>query len=118
MISTEALSCCGGSGFSAQSNNRSQERQQMRWSAMEEFHTSAEVADITRRDVLKFGVAGGAAATLWTTAPALGQRARAFRFGHMLPADTLYHKSIQMFADEANKLSSGKIKVDIYPSSQ
>ena len=72
----------------------------------------------TRRDLMKLGAASAGVATFGLAAPALGQRARAFRFGHMLPTDTLYHKSIQMFADEANKLSSGKMKIDIYPSSQ
>jgi TRAP-type C4-dicarboxylate transport system substrate-binding protein len=85
---------------------------------MEELHTSAEVPDLTRRNALKFGVAAGAAATLWTAAPALGQRARAFRFGHMLSADTLYHKTIELFAEETAKLTSGKIKIEVYPASQ
>ena len=75
-------------------------------------------ASTGRRDFLKMAVAATGAASLGVTAPALGQRARVFRFGHMLPIDTPYHKAIQMFADEAAKLSSGKIKIDIYPSSQ
>jgi C4-dicarboxylate-binding protein DctP len=73
---------------------------------------------IARRHFLRYaGVAAGAAA-LGSPAIALAQRAKVFRFGHMLPADTLYNKAIQMFADEANKLSSGRLKVDIYPASQ
>jgi tripartite ATP-independent transporter DctP family solute receptor len=36
----------------------------------------------------------------------------------MLPTDTLYHKAILVFADEAGKLSGGKMKIDVYPSSQ
>ena len=73
---------------------------------------------LARRDVLKLAAAGAGAATLGVAAPALAQRARTLRFGHMLAADTVYHKAIQMFADEANKLSSGKIKIEIYPASQ
>jgi C4-dicarboxylate-binding protein DctP len=72
----------------------------------------------TRRDVLKLAAAGAGMASLGVAAPAIAQRARTFRFGHMLAADTVYHKAIQMFADEAAKLSSGKIKIDIYPASQ
>ena len=71
-----------------------------------------------RRDFLKHSVATAGAAALGLPLSALGQRAKVFRFGHMLPADTLYNKAIQMFADEANKLSSGRLKVDIYPASQ
>ena len=40
------------------------------------------------------------------------------RFGHMLPPDTVYHKAILMFADEVDKNSGGKMKIDVYPSSQ
>lgn len=71
-----------------------------------------------RRSLLKLAVAATGAASIGVAVPAFAQRARVFRFGHMLPADTLYHKAIQMFADEAARLSSGKIKIDVYPSSQ
>lgn len=71
-----------------------------------------------RRVFLKWAAAATGAASLGVGGSAIAQRVRAFRFGHMLPTDTLYHKAIQMFADEAAKLSSGKIKIDIYPSSQ
>src|SRR3954469_4410247 len=70
---------------------------------------------IRRRDFLK--CTAGALA-LGLPLPTLAQRAKTFRFGHMLPADTLYNKAIQMFADEAAKNSSGRLKVDIYPASQ
>jgi tripartite ATP-independent transporter DctP family solute receptor len=73
---------------------------------------------LPRRRFLKIAAASAGAASLGPVGPALAQRARVFRFGHMLPADTLYHKAIQMFADEAGKLSSGRIKIDLYPSSQ
>jgi C4-dicarboxylate-binding protein DctP len=71
-----------------------------------------------RRNFLKLAAAATGAASLGATGPALGQRARTLRFGHMLPTETVYHKAILMFADEASKLSSGKIKIEIYPSSQ
>ena len=71
-----------------------------------------------RREFLKYTAAATGAAALGVNAPALAQRARVFRFGHMLPADTLYNKAIIVFADEAGKLSGGKMKIDIYPSSQ
>jgi tripartite ATP-independent transporter DctP family solute receptor len=71
-----------------------------------------------RRTFLKWAAAATGAASLGVGGPAVAQRARVFRFGHMLPNETLYHKAVQMFADEAGKLSSGKIKIDVYPSSQ
>jgi TRAP-type transport system periplasmic protein len=70
----------------------------------------------SRRAFLRCSAAGAAA--LGMPIAALAQRAKVFRFGHMLPADTLYNKAIQMFADEAGKLSSGRLKIDIYPASQ
>ena len=36
----------------------------------------------------------------------------------MMPADTIYHKACVMFADELAKLSSQKLKVEVYPASQ
>ena len=75
-------------------------------------------SDAGRRNFLKLAAAATGAASMGLSPSAMAQRARVFRFGHMLPNDTLYHKAIQMFADEAAKLSSGKIKIDIYPSSQ
>jgi tripartite ATP-independent transporter DctP family solute receptor len=71
-----------------------------------------------RRDFLKHAAVTAGSAALGLPLSALAQRAKVFRFGHMLPADTLYNKAIQMFADEAAKLSSGRVKVEIYPASQ
>jgi len=71
-----------------------------------------------RRRFIKLGLAAGGAASLGIAAPAIAQRARVFRFGHMMPPDTLYHRAIVMFCDEVAKLSSGKMKLDAYPSSQ
>jgi tripartite ATP-independent transporter DctP family solute receptor len=84
---------------------------------MATFRAPTKISNPSRRDVVKFGLTVGAA-TFGTAAPVLAQRVRAFRFGHMLPADTLYHKTIQLFAEEATKLTSGKIKIDVYPASQ
>jgi len=70
-----------------------------------------------RRNFLKMGAA--AAASFGIAAPGFAQpRVRAMRFGHMLPTETVYHKAIVMFADEVNKISGGKMKIDVYPSSQ
>ena len=71
-----------------------------------------------RRDFLKIAGASAAVAT-GIARPAFGQaRVRAMRFGHMLPTETVYHKAIVLFADEVGKLSGGKMKIDVYPSSQ
>src|SRR5689334_16634774 len=72
----------------------------------------------TRRHFLRYAGAAAGAAALGAPGIGLAQRAKVFRYGHMLPADTLYNKAIQMFADEASKLSSGRMKIDIYPASQ
>jgi tripartite ATP-independent transporter DctP family solute receptor len=73
-----------------------------------------------RRDFLKMSLAAGGAAALGMGlgAPAIGQTTRTIRFGHMLPTDQIHHKAIVMFAEELAKLSSNKIKVEIFPSSQ
>src|SRR5258708_19506870 len=71
-----------------------------------------------RRRFIQLGLAAGGAASLGLAAPAIAQRARVFRFGHMMPPDTLYHRAIIMFCDEVAKLSSNKMKFDAYPSSQ
>jgi len=71
--------------------------------------------DIARRTFLT--LAGGAAAS-GLAAPARAQRARVMRFGSMMPADTIYHKACVMFADELAKISSDKLKVEVYPASQ
>jgi tripartite ATP-independent transporter DctP family solute receptor len=73
-----------------------------------------------RREFLKTSVASAAAAMLGGgfAAPAIGQSAKTLRFGHMLPNTQTQSRAIQMFADELAKLSSNKIKVQIFPSSQ
>ncbi|HEX3400399.1 MAG TPA: TRAP transporter substrate-binding protein [Acetobacteraceae bacterium] len=69
-----------------------------------------------RRNVLASTLAMGATAGL--AAPAIAQRARVLRYGSMLPADSIYHRACVMFGDELAKLSSGKLKVEVYPDSQ
>lgn len=69
----------------------------------------------TRRRVLTSALAGAATGL---AAPAIAQRARVLRYGHMLPADSIYHRACIMFGDELAKLSSGKLKVQVYPNSQ
>ena len=74
---------------------------------------------VRRRDFLKMSLAGSAAALgLGVSAPVIGQATKTIRFGHMLPTDQIHHKAILVFADEIAKLSSNKIKVEIFPSSQ
>jgi TRAP-type transport system periplasmic protein len=69
-----------------------------------------------RRNVLASTLAMGATAGL--AAPAIAQRARVLRYGSMLPADSIYHRACVMFGDELAKLSSGKLRVEVYPDSQ
>ena len=67
----------------------------------------------TRRNLL--------ASTLAMTglaAPAIAQKANVLRYGHMLPADSIYHRAILMFGDELSKLSGGKLKIQVFPDSQ
>jgi len=74
---------------------------------------------VHRRDFLRMSLAGGAAALgMGMSAPVIGQSTKTIRFGHMLPTDQIHHKAIVVFADEIAKLSSNKIKVEIFPSSQ
>src|SRR5438477_5174018 len=85
---------------------------------MKTMQSTAAASPIGRRHFMKLSLAAGGAASLGIAAPAIAQRARVFRFGHMMPPDTLYHKAIVMFCDEVAKLSSNKMKFDAYPSSQ
>jgi TRAP-type transport system periplasmic protein len=72
-----------------------------------------------RRRFLKLSLAAGAAASFTSiAAPAVAQRVRALRFGHPVPPDIAYHKACLMFADEVARLSSNKMRVEVYPSSQ
>jgi tripartite ATP-independent transporter DctP family solute receptor len=84
---------------------------------MKDSKTKA-IVTFGRRRVLQLGAAASGAALLGISAPALAQRAKVFRFGHMLPADTLYHKACVTFGDQVAELSGGKMKVDVYPASQ
>jgi tripartite ATP-independent transporter DctP family solute receptor len=71
----------------------------------------------TRRRIVASTIAVAGLAT-GLAAPAIGQRARVLRYGSMLPADSIYHRACVMFGDELAKLSSGKLKVEVYPDSQ
>src|SRR5436305_463175 len=66
---------------------------------------------ITRRTIL-----AGASAAL--AAPALAQRAKTLRLGSPQPAESNYHKAAVMFAEEAAKLSSGRLKIEVFPNAQ
>jgi tripartite ATP-independent transporter DctP family solute receptor len=88
---------------------------------MKKKSRKAKSNGVSRRDALMLmataGVAG-AAGTFGLAAPAIAQATRTLRFGHMVPAKTVYHKAIQMFGDELAKLSNNKFKLEIFPSSQ
>ena len=73
---------------------------------------------LKRRDVLKLSLAGAAAATFGLSSPAIGQQPKVLRYGHNLPADSIYHRAISLFGSELNKLSSNRFKLDVFPSSQ
>jgi tripartite ATP-independent transporter DctP family solute receptor len=63
----------------------------------------------------------GALATALVTGSAThasAQRARALRFGSPMPADSTYQHAMQIFSDELAKLSSNKLKVELYPNAQ
>ena len=68
----------------------------------------------TRRRIVASTLAAAGVAT-GLAAPAIGQRARVLRYGSMLPADSIYHRACVMFGDELAKLSSGKLKIEVYP---
>lgn len=85
---------------------------------MKNRKSTGSMAGVARRDFIRYTAATGAVASLGLGAPAIAQAPKALRFGHMLPADSIYHKAIVLFGQEVAKLSSGKIKVDIFPSSQ
>jgi len=68
-----------------------------------------------RRTMLKGALAAGAASL---AAPALAQRARTLRLGSPQPVDSNYHRAAVMFAEEVGKLSSNRLKVDVFPNSQ
>jgi TRAP-type transport system periplasmic protein len=70
------------------------------------------ITSLKRRHLL------GAAAVLPLATPAIAQRAKVMRFGTPVPADTIYHQALLMFADYVGKASGGKLKVEGYPSGQ
>jgi tripartite ATP-independent transporter DctP family solute receptor len=70
------------------------------------------ITSLKRRHLL------GAAAVLPLATPAIAQRAKVLRFGHPVPAESIYNKALLMFADSVSKASGGKLKVEAYPSNQ
>jgi tripartite ATP-independent transporter DctP family solute receptor len=79
---------------------------------------SREARRPQRRAFLRGSAALGAAAALSVRAPAIAQGAKTLRFGHMLPPNQIHSRAVAMFGEELGKLSSGKLKVEIFPSSQ
>jgi C4-dicarboxylate-binding protein DctP len=76
------------------------------------------IRPIARRRLLAASATGLAAASLGLAAPAIAQRAKTWRFGSMMPTDSIYHRACLRFGDELAKLSSDRIKVQVYPNSQ
>src|SRR3569832_820341 len=82
---------------------------------------SRDASRIDRRSFLKPSVTlatAGAAGALGMPAIVRAQAPKTLKFGHMLPPDQVHHKAIALFGDELAKLSGGKMKMDIFPSSQ
>jgi len=76
-------------------------------------------AGVDRRQFIKSVTAVGAAGALNGLPLAQAQGAtKTLKFGHMLPPDQVHHKAIALFGDELAKVSGGKMKLDIFPSSQ
>jgi TRAP-type transport system periplasmic protein len=73
---------------------------------------TVRIPDVTRRTLLT-GAALGA-----LPLPALAQRAKTLRLGSPQPVDSNYHRAAVMFAAEVAKLSSNKLKVDVFPNAQ
>ncbi len=72
---------------------------------------------IGRRDALKLGAAAGAG-LLGLSMPAIGQSPRRLRFGHTAPPNAVYSEAIKRFGDELARLSSNKLRLQGFPSSQ
>jgi C4-dicarboxylate-binding protein DctP len=74
---------------------------------------------MNRRQFVKATTAIGAAATIGTGSAARAQgQVRTLKFGHMLPPDQIHHKALVLFGEELAKRSNGRMKLDIFPSSQ
>ena len=67
---------------------------------------------VTRRTLLH----GAALAAL--PMPALAQRAKTLRFGSPQAVDSNYHRAATVFTAEVAKLSSNRLKVEVFPNSQ
>jgi len=81
--------------------------------------TPSSSSVLTRRAFAQKSAMTIAAATLvGLGAPAIAQQAKTLRFGHSQPPDTNAHQAILMFGKELARLSSGKLKLEVYPSSQ
>lgn len=72
-----------------------------------------------RRSFLKSSAVLGAAGALGSASLVHAQGApKTLKFGHMLPPDQVHHKAIALFGEELAKVSGGRMKLDIFPSSQ
>lgn len=79
------------------------------------IRSTSKQAGLGRR---RFVALSAAAAACGLAAPAVAQQAKTMRFGHMLPADSIYHRALALFGEQLGKESGGKVKLEIFPSSQ
>ncbi len=73
---------------------------------------------IARRKLMTASLAAGGAAWAGLAAPAIAQPVRVLRYGNQIQEGTVYNDACLLFAAELGKLSSGKLKVEVYPNSQ
>ena len=75
-------------------------------------------ARINRRTLMKTSFASAGAAWAGLGAPAIAQPARVLRYGNQIQEGTVYNDACLLFGSELGKLSSGKLKLEVYPNSQ
>ena len=71
-----------------------------------------------RRKLLKLSLGAAAAGVIGMPSVVQAQRARTLRFGSPVPPGSTYFKAQEIFAEEAAKLSNGRIKIELFPSFQ
>src|SRR5262245_44655362 len=82
---------------------------------MTRIQSTTRGAGVSRRRMTAFTAAAGA---LGAPAIARAQRAREFRFGSPTPPGSIYNQAMELFVSEVDKNSGGKLKVQLFPSSQ
>jgi tripartite ATP-independent transporter DctP family solute receptor len=80
--------------------------------------TSSASSGGTRRAFMQKTSALAATLATGIAAPAIAQPVRVLRFGHSQAPDTNVHEAITLFGKELARLSSNKMKLEIFPASQ